>query len=92
MQGVVFYPRVAIIPKDDSPIVAEFSDEHFGSQTSNTSSPVRVAREGSENFTGVIGDDDKGFVACRPFAVEVRGAKSYGSLCGVTAVCVCLFF
>ena len=74
----MFYPRVAVIPMDDSPIVAEYSDEHFGSQTSNTSSPVRIAREGSENFTGVIGYDDKGFVACRPFAVEVRGAERYG--------------
>ena len=91
-RGFLFYPRIAVIPYDDSRIVAEFSDEHCVPQTANTNSPVRVAREGPENFTGVIGDGDKGFVACIPFAVEVRGAKSYGSLCGVTAVCVCLFF
>ena len=47
-------------------------------QTANTTSPVRVAREGPKNVTGVIGDGDDSFIACRPFAVEIRGAMSYG--------------
>ena len=63
---------------DDSRIVVEFSDEQCVPQTANTNSPVRVAREGPENLTGVIGDSDEGFVACIQFAVEVRGAMSYG--------------
>ena len=77
-RGFLFYQRIAVIPYDDSRIVAEFSDERCVLQTANATSPVRVAREGLKDVTGVIGDVDDSFIACRPFAVEIRGAMSYG--------------
>ena len=77
-RGFLFYPRIAVAPRDDSCIVAEFSKERCVPPHAYATSPIRVAREGLKDVTCAIVDVDDSFIACAPITVEVRGAMSYG--------------
>ena len=77
-RGFLFYPRIAVAPRDDSCVVAEISKERCVPPHANATSPVRVAREGLKDVACAIVDVDDSFIACAPITVEIRGAMSYG--------------